>query len=124
MKINRMFVTVFTLLFASVAFADNLKVTSTAVKQGVHLSLPQVFNGMGCTGDNISPDLKWTGAPKNTKAFAVTLYDPDAPTGSGWWHWVVFNIPSDVTSLPAGIGLSAAKLVGTKVTTKAAIIRA
>ncbi len=68
------------------------------------LSLKEVFNGFGCTGENVSPSLSWKNAPEGTKSFAVTLYDPDAPTGSGWWHWVVFNLPADMTSLPAGAG--------------------
>jgi Raf kinase inhibitor-like YbhB/YbcL family protein len=64
----------------------------------------QVFCGFGCNGKNISPDLKWINAPKNTKSFAVTVYDPDAPTGSGWWHWVMFNISPDVTELKTDAG--------------------
>ena len=72
------------------------------------LSLTQVYNGFGCKGENISPALSWEHAPKGSKSFALTLYDPDAPTGSGWWHWVVFNIPASTTSLPAGAGDMAA----------------
>ena len=64
----------------------------------------QVFSGFGCTGKNISPSLKWINAPQGTKSFAFTVYDPDAPTGSGWWHWVVFNIPSDINELKADAG--------------------
>lgn len=63
------------------------------------LSVRQEFNGFGCTGKNMSPALEWSNAPKNTKSFALTLYDPDAPTGSGWWHWLVFNIPASVHRL-------------------------
>ncbi|EQA37984.1 Raf-like protein [Leptospira inadai serovar Lyme str. 10] len=95
------------LLFAlstSSVFAADLKVSSSSIKEGGVLTNTQVFNGFGCSGDNVSPDLHWTGAPKDTKFFAVTVYDPDAPTGSGWWHWVVFNIPADVTSLDSKAG--------------------
>lgn len=62
------------------------------------------FNGFGCTGENRSPALQWRGAPAGTQSFAITVYDPDAPTGSGWWHWSVVNVPADVMSLPADAG--------------------
>ncbi len=68
------------------------------------LSIDQVYSEFGCTGKNISPALKWSNAPIHTRGFAVTVYDPDAPTGRGWWHWVIFNIPSNVTGLKAGAG--------------------
>ncbi len=64
----------------------------------------EAFNGFGCTGENISPQLSWTKAPEGTKSFAITMYDPDAPTGSGWWHWVVFDIPADINYLPPNAG--------------------
>lgn len=64
----------------------------------------QVFNGFGCTGLNISPDLYWENSPKETKSFAITMYDSDAPTGSGWWHWLVFDIPSSTTNLVENAG--------------------
>ncbi len=80
--------------------------------QGPKLSLDQVFNGMGCTGKNISPALRWSGAPATTKSFAVTVYDPDAPTGSGWWHWTVYNIPAVILSLPRNAGSGAGLPVG------------
>src|SRR5436305_14867697 len=75
--------------------------------QGPTLGLDQVFNAMGCTGKNISPDLRWSGAPAGTKSFALTVYDPDAPTGSGWWHWTVYNIPASAKSLPRNAGSGA-----------------
>jgi Raf kinase inhibitor-like YbhB/YbcL family protein len=62
----------------------------------------QFWNNFGCTGANTAPDLKWVGAPEGTKSFAVTLFDHDAPTGSGFWHWVAYNIPVDTTSFAAG----------------------
>jgi Raf kinase inhibitor-like YbhB/YbcL family protein len=64
----------------------------------------QVFSGFGCTGKNISPHLTWIHAPKDTKSFAVTVYDPDAPTGSGWWHWVIFNISANIDELKPDAG--------------------
>lgn len=62
------------------------------------------FNGFGGEGENISPSLSWSDAPKDAKSFAVTVFDPDAETGSGFWHWVIFDIPSTVRELPAGTG--------------------
>lgn len=88
------------LLFSIPAFA--LEIQSNDFKEGDTLTNNQVFNGFGCSGKNISPELHWTKIPEGTQSFAVTVYDPDAPTGSGWWHWTVFNIPATVTSLVSG----------------------
>ena len=79
-------------------------VSSTDLPAGGTFDARQLYSGFGCTGGNVSPALSWNGAPAGTKSYAVTMYDPDAPTGSGWWHWVVYDIPASVTSLPAGAG--------------------
>jgi len=71
---------------------------------GATLANTQVFNEFGCKGGNLSPALAWSGVPAGTKSFALLVHDPDAPTGSGWWHWLVHDIPPGTTSLPAGAG--------------------
>ena len=81
-----------------------MTLSSKDMKHGEFMKKAQEFQGFGCEGDNVSPQLSWTGAPAGTKAFAVFAYDPDAPTGSGWWHWQVINIPAKVTHLKAGAG--------------------
>lgn len=81
------------------------KLASDEIPANGTIAAEQVFNGFGCTGGNVSPSLRWSGAPAGTKSFALLVHDPDAPTGgAGWWHWVVVNIPANVTSLPKGIG--------------------
>ena len=92
------------ILIAFPALAADLSFTSPILKENGKIGNEQVYSGFGCTGGNISPELQWQNAPQDTKSFAVTLYDPDAPTGSGWWHWVIFNIPSSVNKLPANAG--------------------
>jgi Raf kinase inhibitor-like YbhB/YbcL family protein len=90
------------ILCVALAHADGFTLTSDQARG--QLTLDQVYSGFGCTGKNISPALQWTAAPKGTQSFAVTLYDPDAPTGAGWWHWLIFNIPANVTGLETGAG--------------------
>ncbi len=86
------------------ASAAEFKLTSGQFADGDYLANEQVFAGFGCKGQNVSPALSWTGAPAGTKSFALTLYDPDAPTGSGWWHWVVVNLPPATGGLAKGAG--------------------
>src|ERR1700684_2293820 len=86
------------------ATAQTMTLTSPDIAPGAKIANEQVFSSFGCTGGNISPALSWSGAPQGTKSFALSVYDPDAPTGSGFWHWVVFHIPPDVTSLPKNAG--------------------
>ncbi len=99
---------VFIALAASVALdratAQEFTVTSRDVEPGGTLKAAQVYQGYGCEGGNVSPELTWKDPPVGTKSFVVTAYDPDAPTGSGWWHWVVFDIPADVRHLASGAG--------------------
>ncbi|CAK9884935.1 MAG: hypothetical protein XXXJIFNMEKO3_01327 [Candidatus Erwinia impunctatus] len=92
----------------SLVFATSLNtpftVKSSEISAKNPLSNKQVFKGFGCEGENVSPELSWTGAPEGTKSYAVTAFDPDAPTGSGWWHWTVVNIPVNTTTLASGAG--------------------
>src|SRR5207248_9322379 len=78
--------------------------TSTNISPGGKIADAQVYNSFGCKGGNVSPELSWSSATSRSKSFAILMHDPDAPTGSGWWHWVVYNIPASVSSLPAGAG--------------------
>jgi Raf kinase inhibitor-like YbhB/YbcL family protein len=82
----------------------SFRLWSNDLKEGERMPAAQVFNGMGHSGGNRSPHLAWEGAPGGTKSFVITVYDPDAPTGSGWWHWVVANIPATAKELPADSG--------------------
>ncbi|BDX31731.1 hypothetical protein TUM20985_22780 [Mycobacterium antarcticum] len=78
--------------------------TSTSITDGAPLSQEQVSGIMGAGGSDVSPQLSWSGFPETTRSFAVTMYDPDAPTASGFWHWAVANLPATVTELPEGVG--------------------
>lgn len=80
--------------------AADFQLSSPSLNAGGNLDKKHVLNGLGCNGENISPALSWVDAPTGTQSFAITAYDPDAPTGSGWWHWVVYNLPVNAQSLP------------------------
>ena len=86
------------------AMETKLTVTSSVFRDGQTIPESAVFDGFGCTGKNQSPDLAWSGVPPGTKSFAVTMYDPDAPTTVGFVHWVLFDIPVGAASLAAGAG--------------------
>ena len=84
--------------FARLPEVASFSVTSTTIADGA--ALPPEHR----SGKNVSPQLSWSGAPAGTKSYAVTVYDPDAPTGSGFWHWAVADIPATCTDLPEGAG--------------------
>jgi len=87
------------LLPVRVQAQDKFALFSPDFKTGETLPIDHVFNDFGCTGKNKAPVLEWKNVPRDTKSLAITVYDPDAPTGSGWWHWTVFNIPATQTLL-------------------------
>lgn len=102
-----MFKSIFIFLLAlmlNLSLIGQLSFTLESNTLGGNSTSAEEFNGFGCTGENTSPQLSWSNAPEGTKSFAITMYDPDAPTGSGWWHWVVFDIPSNVNSLLKNAG--------------------
>ncbi|MFF5554019.1 YbhB/YbcL family Raf kinase inhibitor-like protein [Streptomyces olivaceoviridis] len=91
--------------FARLPETATFSVTSSTVTDGAAWGIEQMSGIIGVPGGkDISPHLSWSGAPEGTKSYAVTVYDPDAPTGSGFWHWVVADIPASVTELPEGAG--------------------
>lgn len=92
------------LLFSSSAFAHGLTLTGPVRMSGDRLAHAQVLDGFGCNGGNRSPALRWLRPPANAKSYAITVFDIDAPTGSGWWHWVVYDIPATTDHLEAGAG--------------------
>lgn len=90
--------------YALLAAVPEFTVTSTSLAEGGTMPLAQVSAGGHPGGGDLSPQLSWSGFPAGTRSFAVTMYDPDAPTASGFWHWAVANIPASVTSLAEGAG--------------------
>lgn len=98
--------TIVTLAIATPATAADMVLESSDIQEGQTLSMKQVYRGFGCEGDNISPALSWKNVPEGTKSLGINVHDPDAPTGSGWWHWIVFNMPATTTHLEAGASAS------------------
>lgn len=89
---------------SALAQAQSFKLTSSDFRQGGKLKESQVYNTFGCQGGNQSPALSWSNVPKNTQSLVLTAYDPNAPTGSGWWHWIVYDMPADTRSLATNAG--------------------
>lgn len=110
MKKTFLFLAGLTLLGAA-SFAQTFTLKSADI--GGQATQKQFANAFGCHGENISPQLSWEHAPEGTQAFAVTMYDKDAPTGSGFWHWVIFNIPATATELRSNAG-DVAKMIAPK----------
>jgi Raf kinase inhibitor-like YbhB/YbcL family protein len=104
MQIIIKFFSVLSLIISLPVFAGSLTLSSNDIVHGKFMDKKQEFNSFGCSGEDLSPHLKWSNAPKGTKSFAVTAYDPDAPTGSGWWHWQIINISANVTELSINAG--------------------
>ncbi len=100
-------------LFATAHADSSFVVSSPVVDTG--LGPRHVFNGFGCSGENQSPAITWSGIPEGTKSLALMVHDPDAPTGgAGWWHWTVFDIPAAATGLPEGTTAAAGLPVGAR----------
>lgn len=87
------------------ASAGDFTLSSADIKPNGEIANHFVYQGFGCHGDNVSPQLSWHGAPQGTQSFALLVHDPDAPTGgAGWWHWIVYNIPATATAIAQGAG--------------------
>jgi Raf kinase inhibitor-like YbhB/YbcL family protein len=91
--------------YADLPQVPSFEVTSNDVRDGEELATPHLSGVFGAGGADVSPQLSWRGHPAETKGFVVTVYDPDAPTASGFWHWAVVDIPAETTSLESGAGV-------------------
>ncbi len=94
------FLVIFFLVGTPVLYAQGLTLSSPTV--GGQMTAKQMAGIFGCAGENVAPALEWSNLPAGTKSIALTMYDPDAPTGAGFWHWLAFNIPATTTSIPEG----------------------
>ena len=102
--INKKIIFTTLLIISSITIISQNTFTLSSKTLGGEARLKEEFNGFGCMGENESPQLSWKNAPEGTRSFAITMYDTDAPTVSGWWHWVVFDIPTSTTELVANAG--------------------
>ncbi len=91
--------------------ANALEISSNDIQEGYPMAKTFEYSSWGCNGENLSPQLSWKDAPEGTKNFAITVFDPDAPSESGFWHWIITDIPNDVFQLPRGANI---KKVGGK----------
>ncbi len=96
---------ILTLSLTALGSAQAFELNSRDIQEGYPMAKTFEYNNWGCSGDNQSPQLTWKDAPLGTKSFAITVYDPDAPTDSGFWHWIAFNIPTSVNELPRGVNI-------------------
>lgn len=113
MPISKTILSALILSLSAAAFAEEFTLSSNSMTPMGILPATHVLNGFGCSGQNQSPALAWKNIPAGTKSIALTMYDPDAPTGSGWWHWVVINIPATTQALVQGSGNPQTKLLPT-----------
>lgn len=103
MKIKSLFLLAFFVSCSMNSANAKLSINSTDIAPNAMITNKHVFKGFGCLGENIFPNISWQNPPLGIKGYALTVYDPDAPTGSGWWHYVAVNIPATYTTLPAEI---------------------
>ncbi len=110
----KLFPLIGSLLVAASVHTQAMELSSPDIKEGHFMAKTFEYQGFGCSGDNLSPALSWSDIPEDTKSFAITVFDPDAPTGSGWWHWAVVDIPLKVTAIARGQKMDAlgAKTLG------------
>jgi len=87
------FITVLLFIYSSAAYAMNVEINDG---KNSYLQEKHVFNGFGCSGGNLIPEISWSDIPEKAKYISITVYDPDAPTGGGWWHWVITNMPAAI----------------------------
>lgn len=109
-KVKRVIIVMICLVMGTASFAQKTFTLKSKDLQG-QATEKERLNSSGCNGKNQSPELSWENAPEGTKSFAITMFDSNAPTGSGWWHWIVLDIPANINNLPSNSGNILAKLI-------------